>query len=108
MASTTHQSCLLKYKRFEDEEWEVCGAGECVGGTQDGAIKWICRKMIKGKEKKVIAKQMGDTETSSALYKEYQKNPDKFNGRMINIRFNDRTKDGVPRFPRATAFVEDK
>jgi len=107
-ASTTHQSCLLKYKRFEDEEWEVCGAEKCTGGNQDGAIKWVCRKTIKGKEKKVIAKQTGDTGDNKKLYLAYQKNPKKFNGKMLNIRFNDRTKDGVPRFPRAVAFVEDK
>ena len=107
-ASTTHQSCLLKYKRFEDEEWEVCGAEQCTGGTQDGAIKWICCKTIKGKEKKVTAKQVGDSGDNKELYLAYQKNPKKYNGRMLNIRFNDRTKDGVPRFPRAVAFVEDK
>jgi hypothetical protein len=107
-ASTTHQSCLLKYKRFEDEEWEVCGAEPCTGGTQNGAIKWICRKIIKGKEKKVTAKQVGDSGDNKKLYLAYKKNPKKFNGKMLNVRFNDRTKDGVPRFPRAVAFVEDK
>lgn len=107
-ATTTHQSCLLKYKRFEDEEWEVCGAEKCTGGTQDGSIKWICKKIIGGKEKKVTAKQIGDCKTSKKLYDAYQKNPKKYNGCMLNIRFNDRTKDGVPRFPRATTFVEDK
>ena len=107
-ASTTHQSCLLKYKRFEDEEWGVCGAEKCVGGTQDGACKWICKKELKGKVRKVTAKQMGNSDMSRNLYQAYKKNPDKYNGRMLNIRFNAKTKDGVPRFPRATAFVEDK
>lgn len=107
-ASTTHQSCLLKYKRFEDEEWEVCGAEKCEGGIMDGAVKWVCRKEIKGKEKEVTAKQTGDTEVAKKLYKAYMKNPKKYNGKMVNLRFNDRHKDGVPRFPRATAFVEDK
>lgn len=107
-SSTTHQSCLLKYKRFEDEEWEVCGAEKCVGGNQDGAIKWICKKIINGKEKTVISKQVGDSGDNKKLYAQYKKNPKKFNGRMLNVRFNDRTKDGVPRFPRAIAFVEDK
>lgn len=107
-ASTTHQSCLLKYKRFEDEEWEVAGAERCDGGLQDGAIKWICKKTIKGREKSVVAKQTGDSEESKKLYTAFKKNPKKFLGKMLNIRFNDRTKDGVPRFPRATAFVEDK
>ncbi len=103
-----HSSHLLKYKRFEDEEWEVYDAEKCVGGTQDGAIKWLCQKKIMGKRCKVIAKQMGDAKTTKKLYKAYIKNPNKYIGEMINIRFNDRTKDGVPRFPRATVFPEDK
>ena len=103
-----HSSQLLKYKRFEDEEWEVYGAEKCNGGTQDGAVKWLCQKEIKGKLRKVIAKQVGDTETSKKLYNAYLKNPKKYINKMINIRFNDRTRDGVPRFPRATAFPEDK
>jgi ATP-dependent DNA ligase len=108
MSSKTHQSCLLKYKRFEDEEWEVYDADRCNGGTQDGAIKWMCRKEINGKEKMVTAKQMGDSEDSKKIYLDYIKNKSKYIGKMINIRFNDRSKDNVPRFPRATAFVEDK
>lgn len=103
-----HQDCLLKYKRFADDEWEVCGAERCNGGTQDGSIKWICKKVIDGKEKKVVAKQTGNSEDSKKLYTDYLKNPKKYNGRMINIRYNDTTLSGVPRFPRATAFVEDK
>lgn len=106
--STTHQSCLLKYKRFEDEEWEVCGAEPCVGSYQDGAIKWVCKRVVKGKERQIVAKQMGDTEENVRLYKSFSKNPKPYLGRMMNIRFNERTKDGIPRFPRATTFVEDK
>jgi len=102
-----HCNDLLKYKRFEDEEWKVVGAEEC-SGTHQGAVKWLCEKTINGKVRQVIAKQMGTVSDSVELYKRYVKNPKKFLGKMINIRFNDRTKDGVPRFPRATVFPEDK
>jgi len=98
-----HCDDLLKYKKFEDEEWEIIGAEECKG-TQKGAIKWICEK----NGNKVTAKQMGTVENCKKLYQDYLKNPDAFNGKMLNIRFNERTKDGVPRFPRATAIVYDK
>lgn len=104
MNSTTHQSCLLKYKRFEDEEWEIIDAQRCDGGAQDGSIKWVCRN---GK-KQLVAKQTGDSTASKKLYEIWLKNPERYRGRKINIRFNDRTKEGIPRFPRATAFVEDK
>lgn len=97
-----HCSELLKYKRFEDEEWTIAGAEECEG-TQKGAIKWICER----DGKTVIAKQMGSVETSRKMWEKYQKKPKKFIGKSLNIRFNDRSKDGVPRFPRATVVRED-
>jgi ATP-dependent DNA ligase len=98
-----HCRDLLKYKRFEDEEWIITGAEECQG-THKGAVKWICE--LNGK--KLVAKQVGKLEDSRDLYTQYKKSPKKFNGKYINIRFNDRTKDGIPRFPRAISFVEDK
>jgi len=107
VSSTTHQSCLLKYKRFSDDEWEICGAEICKG-THEGAIKWLCQKMVDGDMKQLVAKQMGDVESSKRLYNDYKKNPTKYNGKMLNIRYNELTKDDVPRFPRATSIVEDK
>jgi len=103
-----HSSNLLKYKRFDDEEWVVEKADKCVGGVQDGAIKWHCKKTKEEKVLRVIAKQTGDVGASKKMYEDYLKNPKKFVGKQINIRFNGCTKDGVPRFPRATSFVEDK
>jgi len=102
-----HSPCLLKYKRFLDDEWDVCGAEPCVGGTQDGAIKWLCSKTVDGKVLKVTAKQMGDCKTTKKMYSDYKKNSNKFIEKKINIRYNETSKDGVPRFPRATAFRED-
>jgi len=106
--NTAKSPHLLKYKRFEDAEWKIVGAERCNGGNQDGAIKWICEKEINGKPRKLTAKQTGDAEVSKELFRKYQKNPKKYIGKMINIRYNEVSKDDVPRFPRATAFVEDK
>lgn len=97
-----HCDELLKYKRFEDEEWVIVGADECQG-TQKGAIKWN----LELNAKRVVAKQMGSVEDARELYKQFKKTPEKFIGEKINIRFNERTKDGIPRFPRATAIRED-
>lgn len=98
-----HCDDLLKYKNFEDEEWVIVGAEPCQG-TQKGAIKWKLEK----ENKSLVAKQMGSVEESRRLYEEYLEDPYKFIGLHINIRFNDRTKDGIPRFPRAVSFVHDK
>lgn len=97
-----HCDELLKYKRFEDEEWVIVGADECQG-TQKGAIKWN----LELNAKRVVAKQMGSVEDARELYKQFKKTPEKFIGEKINIRFNERTKDGIPRFPRATVIRED-
>jgi len=107
-STKTHQNCLLKYKRFEDEEWQVIGAERCNGGAQDGSVKWICQKSINGKNKTVTAKPIGGMAEAKKLYQDYQKNPSKYKGKWLNIRFNEKSKDGVPRFPRAIAFVQDK
>lgn len=102
-----HCSDLLKYKRFEDEEWEIEGAEE-RNGSQAGAVKWKVRKEVNGKIRYLKANQMGDMNEARDLMKSYTANPEKFLGKWINIRFNERSADGVPRFPRATVIPEDK
>lgn len=94
-------SDLLKYKMFMDEEWEIVDAKESVGGLQDGAVIWL---LTNSEGLTVEAKQMGNVEYSKQLFL----NKEKYIGKMINIRFNDKTADGIPRFPRATAIVDDK
>lgn len=98
-----HCRDLLKYKRFFDEEWVIVDAEQCQG-TQKGAVTWICE--LNGKQ--VKAKQMGTVEASRKYYKDFLDSPETFIGKHINIRFNETTKDGIPRFPRAVALVEDK
>jgi len=98
-----HCKNLLKLKKFIDEELEIIGATESKG-TQKGAIIWQVQK----NGKSVNAKQIGSVQESKKLWEKFQKNPNKFIGKMINIRYNETTKDGLPRFPRATGIVSDK
>lgn len=99
----SRQSSLIKFKLFQDEEWKVIGAKSSVGGLQEGAVVWSLQSLT-NPDLTVDAKQIGDVETS----RRYYKNRNKYMGKKINIRFNEKTKDGIPRFPRAIAFVEDK
>lgn len=103
MYKNGRSSDLLKYKNFEDEEWLVVDAKESSGGNQTGAVVWILVDQ-NNSEKVVEAKQVGSVEESRNFFK----NKNKYIGKKINIRFNGKTKDGIPRFPRAIAFVEDK
>lgn len=98
-----HAPVLLKYKPENDEEWIILDAKEC-DGNQKGCVIWKCG--LNGKE--VMAKQIGDVEMSRSLFSEFSKNPKEFIGKHINIRYNELTSDGVPRFPRSTWIVEDK
>jgi hypothetical protein len=102
-----HCPDLLKLKRFMDDEWEIIDAAPCEG-SHLGAIKWTLSKDINGKKCTVVAKQMGTVEKSREMYTQFKKNPKKFIGKSINIRYNETTADGIPRFPRATAVVMDK
>lgn len=97
------QSSLVKFKLFSDEEWVVVDAKRSEGGNQDGAVVWILRDP-EDEEKIIEAKQVGDVETSKQLFI----NKNKYIGKLINIRFNEKTEAGLPRFPRAISFVEDK
>lgn len=101
-----HSNVLLKYKRFQDEEWELNGAEEC-DGNQRGAVKWVCIKKVGGKILKCTAKQIGNLEESKQMFLAYKKSPKKFIGKMITLRYNEKTKDGVPRFPRAVGIREE-
>jgi hypothetical protein len=98
-----HAPCLLKYKPFFDLEAEIIGAEKAEGNQQD-AVVWKCS--LKGKE--FSAKQIGTLDMSRFLYEDFCKTPKKYIGRKINIRYNEMTSDEIPRFGRATWFVEDK
>jgi DNA ligase-1 len=83
---------LLKVKEMQDEEFLVIGVEEGRGKLQGHVGKFICRTET-GKE--FGAAIEGPLERR----KYYFENPDAWRGKLLTVRFQNYTPDGVPRFP---------
>lgn len=92
-----HRSAdLQKYKEFEDDEYEVCGFKE-GDGTEKGCVIWIC----KTKSDVTFAVRPKGTHADRALA---LATADSMIGKMLTVRYQEFTNDGVPRFPVGIAF----
>jgi DNA ligase-1 len=82
---------LLKMKEFQDDEYEIVGFGEGEG-REAGLIIWAC----KTKEGKTFrCRPQGTHEERAELYKHGKE----YIGKMLTVRFQELTTDGIPRFP---------
>ena len=87
---------LLKMKEFEDDEYEVVDFYEGEG-REAGCVMWRC----KTKDGKVFGcRPEGTHEERAALLSRGAS----FVGKMLTVRFQELTEDGVPRFPVGVAF----
>lgn len=82
---------LIKYKEFDEEEFEIVGANEATGRDIGTAI--FILKTKDGKEFR--ARPLGSRE----LRKEYLENIDEYIGEMGTVKFQGFSDDGIPRFP---------
>ncbi|BAU79995.1 ATP-dependent DNA ligase [Tokyovirus A1] len=88
---------LLKYKDFEDAEYEIVGVSKSEGGTEDGAAIFV------------LETESGDTFTCRPTgtiewRREMYKKKKGLIGKMVTVKFQGRNEEtGVPRFPRAVA-----
>lgn len=88
---------LQKYKEFQDAEYAVVGftQGE---GLENGCVVWQCRD---GPTNKVFAcRPRGSHDERRELYKRAKD----FVGKMLTVRYQELTDDGLPRFPVGIAF----
>lgn len=84
-------SDLLKVKNFVDDEFEICGHYEGEG-RHEGCVGFWC-KTKEDKEFKCYPR--GTLEQR----REYGKNPKKYYGKMLKIRYQFLTDDGIPFLP---------
>ena len=91
---------LLKYKSFEDDEFEIIGFKEGKG-TQKGAIIFIC-KTKDDKEFSVVPN--GSISKRRKMFKE----GDKYIGQQLTVEFQELSQEGIPRFPKGKAIRFDK
>jgi len=81
---------LLKYKEFQTEEYEVVGVKEGTG-REKGAGIWECRVG----NHVFSAKPEGTLEFRRRIFRDREH----YIGKMLTVRFQNLTAQGVPRFP---------
>ena len=91
---------LLKFKEFDDAEFRIVGFDDGVGKFA-GCVIWICQTES-GKEFRAVPK--GTLEEKSEWYR----NAKDYVGRMVTVKYQGLTDDGVPRFPVSCGFKEDR
>lgn len=87
----TRSQALIKYKTFVDAEFEIID-GVSGTGVEQGCVIWRV-KNADGKEFSV--RPMG----SHDKRKEHLLSKQKYIGKMITIKYQNLTTDGIPRFP---------
>ena len=87
---------LQKYKEFEDAEFEVVGAEEGEG-LEKGLVIWVC-KTSAGRQFRV--RPRGTHEERAELWTRRAE----YIGKMLTVRYQELTADGIPRFPVGLAF----
>jgi DNA ligase-1 len=87
---------LLKMKEFEDDEFEVVDfyTGE---GREEGCVMWRC----KTKDGKVFGCRPEGTHEERAVI---LRDAASYIGKMLTVRYQELTGDGLPRFPVGIAF----
>jgi len=87
---------LQKYKKFDDEEFEVIGFQEGQG-NDIGTVIWVC-KTAAGKT--FTTRPKGTREEKKLLFQ----NATDYIGEMLTVKFQDYTVAGIPRFPVGITF----
>ncbi len=87
---------LQKYKKFDDEEFEVVGFQEGQG-NDIGTVIWVC-KTPQGKT--FTVRPMGTRAEKKKMFQ----NAQDYIGEMLTVKFQDYTVAGIPRFPVGVTF----
>jgi ATP-dependent DNA ligase len=82
---------LQKYKEFSDKEYKIVGAHEGTG-NDEGTVIWIC-ETENGTPFNV--RPTGKREDRKTFYE----NRDLYIGKMLTVKYQELTNDGIPRFP---------
>ena len=87
-----HRSAdLQKYKQFEDSEYKIIDFTE-GSNNEKGAVVWVCET----KDEKIFNVRPRGTVESRRKHFE---NGDTYIGKMLTVRYQELTDDGIPRFP---------
>lgn len=87
---------LLKVKTFDDAEFEVVGFKDGTGKNV-GIVTWTC----KTKEGKIFdCDPLGSYEERA----EFFRNGNSYIGKLLTVKFQGVSNDGIPQFPKGVAF----
>lgn len=84
-------SDLQKFKMFEDSEYEITGFASGTG-VEEGCVIWECKTKS---GQKFMCRPRGTREERVELYE----NGKSYIGKMLNVRYQELSNDGIPRFP---------
>jgi hypothetical protein len=82
---------LQKYKEFLDGEYRVVGFEEGAG-LEAGCVIWVCET---ARGQRFSCRPRGSREERAALFAEGAAHV----GKMLTVRYQEETDDGLPRFP---------
>lgn len=89
---------LQKYKKFQDEEFEIVGHFEGTG-SHKGTPIFEC-KLNDDSNKTFKVMLQGSLENR----KNIMKNIEKYYGKLLIVKFQEKSKNGIPRFPVGLGF----
>jgi len=89
---------LQKYKEFYDNEYKVIDFKEGEG-QEAGCVLWVCETK---EGKKFNCRPRGSREDRMEQFNE----GNNYVGKMLTVRYQELTNDGIPRFPVGLAFRE--
>lgn len=82
---------LLKYKQFDDAEFLIVGASD-AGGTEQGCVIWRCQTE---QGSLFDVRPRGSFQQRQRLFQKR----DRLLGKLLTVRYQGVSSDGVPRFP---------
>ena len=88
--SNARSAHLQKYKEFTDMEVEIVGFKEGEG-LEEGCIVWLCKL----NDKQFACRPRGTREERMELFQ----NGGKYIGKQLTVRYQEKTDDGLLRFP---------
>lgn len=89
---------LQKYKKFMDEEFEVVGHHEGTGAHAGTAI-FDCKSNV-NRNKTFGVTMQGTLESKRKM----MENIRSYYGKMLTVKYQEKSEDGIPRFPVGIAF----
>jgi len=82
---------LQKYKKFVDAEYEIVDAMEGTGNDK-GTVIWVCKT---SNDQRFRVRPVGTRESRIKMFD----NKEKYIGKLLTVKYQELTNDGIPRFP---------